>query len=225
MRTLAVGDIHGCFRALQALMEQVNPTDKDRLITLGDYVDRGPDSHAVLDWLIAQQKKCELIALRGNHEEMMLAGREDPEHRQDWLHCGGRETLASYAPEGGQGKLMDIPDKHWEFLEQTQSWFELDKHFFVHANVHPELPLDEQPDYMLYWEPLFEPIAHVSGKTMICGHTRQKDGLPKNYGHTICIDTWVYGPGWLTCLEVETGRYWQANQNGNTQSGWLEEEG
>ena len=76
MRHVAVGDVHGCFRALTSLVEFVKPEPDDVLVTLGDYVDRGPDSCAVLDWLIAYQRRNKLVALRGNHEIMMLAARD-----------------------------------------------------------------------------------------------------------------------------------------------------
>ena len=56
--------------------------------------------------------------------------------------------------------------------------------------------------------------AHESGKTLICGHTSQDSGLPVNLGHSICIDTAAYKDGWLTCLEVDSGHYWQTNQEG-----------
>ena len=72
MRTLAIGDIHGCLTALKALLDFVAPAPDDRLITLGDYVDRGPDSHGVLDLMIDLHTQGRVIALRGNHEEMMI---------------------------------------------------------------------------------------------------------------------------------------------------------
>jgi serine/threonine protein phosphatase 1 len=67
---------------------------------------------------------------------------------------------------------------------------------------------------MLHWEMMTSPRAHESGKVLICGHTSQKSGRPRNWGHTVCIDTWVYGKGSLTCLDVHTGQYWQGNQAG-----------
>ena len=123
------------------------------------------------------------------------------------------------------GELDDIPDRHWQFLEATQPCHETDTHFFVHANVHPDLPLNEQPEYMLYWEKLEKGYcaAHYSGKIMVCGHTAQKSGLPLDLGHAVCIDTLVYGIGWLTCLDVQTGRLLQARQSGETRMGWLGE--
>jgi serine/threonine protein phosphatase 1 len=107
-------------------------------------------------------------------------------------------------------------------LEATRSTFETESHFFVHANAYSDYALDEQPDYMLYWEPFGEPAPHESGKIMVCGHTSQKSGKPKNLGRAVCIDTWAYGDGWLTCLDVDSGMYWQANQRGETRCNMLD---
>jgi serine/threonine protein phosphatase 1 len=222
VRYLAVGDIHGCFEALRTLAAAVPFTDDDMIITLGDYVDRGPNSCAVLDWLIAHSKRGKLVALRGNHEIMMLRARDSKDLLQDWLFNGGDKTLASYSPFDDAGRLVDVPDAHWDFLEtQTRPWFETERHFFVHANAYPNCSLDEQTDLVLYWEPFDDPPPHESGKIMVCGHTTQKSGVPRNIGHAVCIDTWVYGKGWLTCLDVGSGIYWQANQRGESRSGLL----
>jgi serine/threonine protein phosphatase 1 len=221
-RTLAIGDIHGCFRALSTLEEFVPFERSDRIITLGDYVNRGPDSRSVLEWLIARAEQGGLIPLRGNHELMMCAAKESPRHFDEWIASGGGATLRSYTSQTGPEALECVPAEHWRFIEQKcRPYFETSSHFFVHANVRPDIPLDEQPDYMLYWEKFNDPPAHESGKTMVCGHTPQPDGPPRSIGHAICIDTGVYRGGWLTCLDVDSGTYWQANQQGQTRSGWL----
>lgn len=217
MRVLAIGDIHGCNTALQTLAAAVDFKASDTVITLGDYVDRGPDSKGVIDYLIRLKSQTNLISLRGNHEVMMLEANQDARTLPYWLDCGGKETLASY----GDGKLSHVPAAHWEFLQATKKYHELEKDFFVHANAYPDVPLAEQPDYMLYWEHIDSPPRHVSGKRMICGHTRQRDGEPLDMGHAVCIDTWAYGDGWLTCLEVPTGIYWQANKEGKLRRGML----
>jgi serine/threonine protein phosphatase 1 len=223
MRYLAVGDIHGCFKALTTLAAFVPFQHDDTIITLGDYVNRGPETCAVLDWLIAYQRRANLVPLRGNHEIMMLEARDGDAAYQRWMACGGDATLASYSPFGDPGRLVDVPASHWEFLEkQTRGWFEVATHFFVHANAYPDCALAEQPEFMLYWESFEDPPPHVSGKVMVCGHTSQKSGLPRSIGHAVCLDTWACGKGWLTCLDVGSGRYWQANQRGETRSSWLE---
>jgi serine/threonine protein phosphatase 1 len=234
MRLLAIGDIHGCLRAFNTLLDTVAPAPEDLLITLGDYVDRGPDSRGVLEHLIALHEAGRLVALRGNHDVMMLEARNGRD--RGWLEYGGKQALSSYGvPEWKIEEALDregacadlvrkVPARHWQFLEEDcRPWYETETHFFVHANAYPDVPLAEQPNYMLYWERLIEPCAHVSGKIMVCGHTRQKSGRPLNLGTTICIDTGIYDGGWLTCLDIATGRIWQANELSQTRTGSLED--
>lgn len=223
MRYLAIGDIHGCFTALETLAAFVPFGPNDKIIALGDYIDRGPDSRSVLDWFIGYGRRDQLVTLRGNHEWMMLRARDDAEEFRRWIESGGDATLDSYAGFEPGGRLADVPDSHWRFLEKTRPWFETGSHFFVHANAYPDCPLDEQPDFMLFWESFDDPPPHESGKVMICGHTPQRSGMPRSIGHAICIDTGACRGGWLTCLDVGSGRYWQANQDGETRDGWLDE--
>jgi serine/threonine protein phosphatase 1 len=225
MRTLAIGDIHGCATAFDALLARVRPRLEDLVVTLGDYVDRGPDSKGVIQRLIDLQSRCRLVALKGNHDLMMLDARGDPERYHTWFHCGGKQTLRSYGADLHWDFFQEsVPPVHWEFLEACVSYHETDTHFFVHANAYAEIPLDEQPDLMLHWEKL-EPSQwrpHESGKTMVCGHSAQREGAPLVLDRAVCLDTWVYGAGWLSCLDVKTGRYWQANEGGETREAWLE---
>jgi serine/threonine protein phosphatase 1 len=224
MRVLAIGDIHGCSRALDALLAVVRPTREDLLITLGDYVDRGPDSKGVLDRLLELDRTLRLIPLRGNHEEMMLAARTGFERRM-WLACGGDATLASYGgARRGDPDHDPVPEAHYAFMEERcLNYYETETHIFVHANLCADVALAAQPTYMLLWERLDGPVCHVSGKTMICGHTRQSCGLPWHLGTTICIDTGAHDRlGWLTCLDVQTGQAWQANQLGKMRQFQIE---
>jgi serine/threonine protein phosphatase 1 len=224
MRILAIGDIHGCSKALTTLLAAVAPQPDDLLIALGDFVDRGPDSRGVLDLLIDLKAKHRLVALKGNHEQMMMEARDAWNGSRMWQVCGGRATLASYGSEGKPGDLSAVPEAHWKFLdEELVDYLETDRHFFVHASAYYDIPLDEQPWDMLRWERLDEKgLPHVSGKVMVCGHTKQPDGVPLNLGHAVCIDTGVYDEaGWLTCLEVGQERYWQANQRGELREAWL----
>ncbi len=225
MRTLAIGDIHGCLTALTTLLDYVAPAPEDLIVAVGDYVDRGPDSRGVLDHHIALYATGRLVVLRGNHEQMMCAAREDEESLRMWLACGGRETLASYgATVIGRPGLDRVPAAHWHFLEKTcVDWFETAAHFFVHANAFPDVPLEEQPRvHAPVGGRFYQPVHHMSGKVMICGHTRQLDGVPRNLGSTVCIDTGAHDrQGWLTCLDVATGLFWQANQQGQRRSGIL----
>jgi serine/threonine protein phosphatase 1 len=221
MRILAIGDIHGCSIAFDTLLQAVEPRPEDLLVTLGDYVDRGPDSRGVLERLLQWKQTHRLVALAGNHEQMILEARQDPEVYAGWLTVGGDMTLISYGREGQPGTLSDVPAEHWTFLEDCRDWLETERFVFVHANLEPNLPLEQQPLSALRWQKFADPLPHVSGKTMICGHTRQISGLPRNLGYAVCIDTWVYGAGWLTCLEPVTGHVWQANQLGQRRELWL----
>ncbi len=223
VRTLAIGDIHGASAALDALMDAVKPTPDDVLVFLGDYVDRGPDSKGVLDRLLALSQSLQLVCLRGNHELMMLNARTDRSALKTWLSVGGTQTLASYGV-AGRATLAAVPPEHWQFLvERCGDYFETDTHIFVHANLYPGLELADQPELMLFWEFLQGPIDHISGKSVVCGHTSQRSGEPLAWRKTVCIDTHAYGGGWLTCLDVETRSYWQADMVGRTRSGHLQE--
>ncbi|MHB1424458.1 MAG: metallophosphoesterase family protein [Gemmataceae bacterium] len=237
MRLLAIGDIHGCLTALHALLEIVSPQPNDQIVALGDYVDRGPDSRGVLERLIALHDRGRFVPLLGNHDIMMLDARRSRD--LDWLLVGGKQTLESYGVSGDDidallagvdcgsdphAMLSKVPKRHWKFLEkECRPYYETEEHIFVHANLYPDVPLNEQPDSMLYWEKLVEPCEHESGKIMICGHTRQKSGVPLDLGTSICIDTNIYDGGWLTCLDVQSSRLWQANEQGQTRTGWLQE--
>src|SRR5262245_4349915 len=139
MRHLAIGDIHGHADVLRALLRAVGLRPDDRVITLGDYVDRGPDSRGVIEQLLTLRRRGQLVALRGNHDFMMLQARGRHDALEEWLYCGGGTTLASYGDELADGKLDLVPAEHWEFLEEfCVDWYETDTHFFVHASADPD---------------------------------------------------------------------------------------
>jgi serine/threonine protein phosphatase 1 len=173
-RTIAIGDIHGCSSALDALLEAIRPRPEDCIVTLGDYINRGPDSRGVIDTLIELNDRCRLVPLLGNHEEMFLEARSG-RHRKTWIGMGGIATLDSY----GSGRdIRLIPEAHVHFLLDCRDFYETETHIFVHANYFRNIPLYEQPVMMLRWESLREmtPDPHYSGKTVIAGHTSQKNG-------------------------------------------------
>src|SRR5690606_10795930 len=129
----------------------------------------------------------------------------------------GAATLDSY----GFGSRPDsLPAQHLELLRNCLPYHERGEYIFLHANYDSNLPLDEQPDTALRWESLRErmPLRHVSGKTVIVGHTPQQEGQILDRGYLKCIDTHCYAGGWLTALEVTTGRLWQANQSGELRT-------
>ncbi len=212
-RVIAIGDIHGCSAALRTLIKEIAPTREDTIVTLGDYVDRGPDSRGVIDQLIQLADQCQLKPLYGNHEEMMLDVVRDGEPPFRWLQFGGVDTLDSY---GFCGNISVIPQSHRDFLESLLNYYETDTEFFVHANYDPRLPLDQLSEHSLRWQKLTEyvPGPHKNGKRAVVGHTHDRGGEIFNVGHLICLDTFCYGGGWLTAMEIGTDRIWQSNVEG-----------
>ncbi len=213
-RTIAIGDIHGCLPALQALLTAVDPQPDDTVVTMGDYVDRGPDSPGVIDELIALDARCRYRPLLGNHDEMLLdicSGQTGL--LSEWVLFGGDATLTSYGGRVPHG----VPPEHVEFLKSCRYYFETETHFFVHGTYLAELPLEKQPTDVMLWQSLRErrPGPHCSGKTAVVGHTAQKQGDILDLGYLICIDTCCYGAGWLTALDVTSGQVWQANKAGH----------
>lgn len=210
-RTIAIGDIHGCLAALDALLERIQPAASDTIIFLGDYIDRGPDSAGVINRVLDLQEECNVVALHGNHEAMLMMARIDSTQVNFWLTYGGRETLESYG-----GDMDDIPDRHIEFFEDNKLYHETENYFFVHANYTPSLPLDAQPEYALLWEHLHAhlPEKHISGKRAVIGHTPQPNGDILVLDQLICIDTHCYGGGYLTALDVDNQTIWQADADG-----------
>lgn len=212
MRTIAIGDIHGCSLALSVLLDQLQLARDDRVIFMGDYIDRGPNSRDVVEQVMQLALRCEVIPLLGNHELLILQSFASKQPNPFWVQqCGGAETLISYG-----GTLDDIPPGHWQFFKACRRHYETERHLFVHANYDPDKTLDEQPEHLLFWQHLsmFIPRPHVSGKTVVMGHTPQRTGDVLNLGHLICVDTGCFAGGWLTAFDVDSGQVWQANRFG-----------
>lgn len=213
-RLIAIGDIHGCSHALDALIEAIHPTEDDVIVTLGDYVDRGPDVPGVLDQLIALRRRCKLMPLLGNHDQVMMAAVFGHIEPKIWLEMDGQKTVEAY------GSIRDIPSEHTDFLSSCELCLETHSHIFMHAGYDPELPLEKQSIESLLWKSLRDgiPKCHMSGKRAIVGHTSQKNGQILDAGHIVCIDTFCCGGKWLTALDVHSGRVWQTSQSGKQRS-------
>lgn len=217
-RLLAIGDIHGYTAALDAVVTAADILPEDTLVGLGDYVDRGPDSKGTIQYMIDLDRRCRLVPILGNHDQVVLQMHDSASNRMDdWLRFGGGATLRSYGCESP----ADIPAEHIEFLRGCVDYYETENHFFVHAGYLEDLPLADQPEENLRWDSLRRrvPGPHCSGKTAIVGHTAQADGEIVNIGHLICIDTWVYGEGRLTLMDVGSGQLWQADKTGRLRTG------
>jgi serine/threonine protein phosphatase 1 len=213
-RTIAIGDIHGCFLALDTLLDAIQPQSEDLIIVLGDFIDQGRETRETIDRLIQLQSECRLVYLMGNHEEILLNTLEDPTSLEYWMRCGGSSTLNSYR---FGGSIDDIFPSHLEFIRKAKPYYENDEFIFCHAAPDTNLPMSENSGYALRWQ-LLDPDEiqpHVSGKTMIMGHTEQRDGEVLDLGFVHCIDTGCWRYGWLTAMEVYTGQIWQAQRFGS----------
>lgn len=216
-RVIAIGDIHGCAKALKALIREVQPRPNDCVVTLGDYVNRGPNSRGVLDQLIRLGERCRLVSILGNHDLMLLRSRS-----------GQPATIVTDPADGPRhasqrdwGKVLSkLSEENLAFLESCVDYHETETHIFTHACYDPTLPMDQQPASLLRWRSLRRgiPGPHVSGKTVVVGHTAQKNGKILDLGYLKCIDTYCYGGGWLTALDVGSGEIWRADARGRVPS-------
>jgi serine/threonine protein phosphatase 1 len=188
MGLIAIGDIHGCARTLDTLLEAIDPGEDTHLVFIGDYLDRGPDSRGVIDRLIALEGRCECTFLRGNHEALCL---DYLDHGADdlWFMNGGLETLRSY--QEGISPIV-IPDDHREFLRKTRMYLETDDFVFVHAGLKATLTVEENlsrndPDVFLWERSHLHADEYAWEKAVVCGHTPVE--WPVNTPHLINIDT------------------------------------
>lgn len=214
----AIGDIHGCLDKLKRLETLIaaDATDiaGDKLIiTLGDYVDRGPASAQTLNWLSAQPPAgFSRISLRGNHEALFLDAIANPRSSRDWLTWGGMETLRSYGIDPKafrsmsaktQAQVMEgmVPAKHVAFINACPVLVTVGDLIFVHAGIRPGVPLASQRDNDLIWirDP-FLTADHGLGKLVIHGHTPA--AAPSVTPFRIGIDTTAYDGGPLTALKI-----------------------
>lgn len=216
--TYVFGDIHGCLRSLNALLELIEPTADDHVVTLGDYIDRGPSSKGVIERLLQLQEETNLVALRGNHEIMMADALLGPPSSSFWLLNGGIETLESYQARS----LQKIPDNHWQFLRELKSHHHVGRFILTHATPPSDKKLSDCDDDDLYWSRFRNPKARSDGKILICGHTPQENRLPILSNGHICLDTGCVHHGFLTALTLETGSYFQANEKGELRDGELD---
>lgn len=214
----AIGDIHGCYDLLLELIERIREdakhiTGRRILVTLGDYVDRGPRSAQVLDWLCGPAPEgFDRISLAGNHEAMMLEFLANPASSSPWLEFGGMDTLNSYGvdvPRFVRARRQDrlailrasIPVAHVNLLTHLPSLLELPEVVFVHAGLRPGVEIAGQVDEDLLWirEPfLSTPVEHSS--LVVHGHTPASE--PVVASGRICVDTGAFATGVLTAVRL-----------------------
>lgn len=196
MLSFAIGDIHGCYDKLVGLVGQCmayRPAETRRFIFIGDYVDRGPNSSEVIEFLINLQHEADISAvfLRGNHEQMLLEAAASPERELGWYSNGGDTTLSSY----GIARASQLPANHLGWLRALPMSFDDGQRLFVHAGIDPSRPLSEQrPKDLLWIRDRFLSSNTEFSRLIVHGHSPTENGRPDIRLNRINIDTGaVYG--------------------------------
>ena len=201
-KIFAIGDIHGSIDRLQDLMQKI-PIDfaNDTLLFIGDYIDRGPGSVEVVEYLMDLKKRVpEIILLKGNHEDM-LEKYLDGTDRFTYLLNGGQNTLDSYLSKTHRSDSFPIPAEHIDFFKSLRLYYETEAYIFVHAGLRPKIPLASQKTEDLLWiRDKFIYSKYNFGKPVVFGHTPLEKPLVEP--NKIGIDTGaVYGNA-LTCVQL-----------------------
>jgi serine/threonine protein phosphatase 1 len=222
----AFGDIHGRYDLLKALLSQVAADWAARagarrpvLIFCGDYVDRGAESAKVIEALLWLRRRTdiEVHALKGNHEQALLAFLDEPTEGEVWLRCGGEETLRAYGVEvqsnasprdliAARDALLErMPASHLWLLQNLELIVLAGDYAFAHAGVRPGVRLADQTEMDLLWirDGFLETSANLE-KVVVHGHT-WVDEQPQMRAHRIGIDSGAYATGVLTALRLEDG--------------------
>ncbi len=208
-RLFAIGDIHGCARELETLLAALPLARGDTVAFVGDYMDRGPESRAVIDLVLDLRRRDDVqtVCLKGNHEDMCLSYLGRPGRwGEGWHGNGGIATLKSYGIDprlSGAEAAAQLPAAHVEFLEALVPSLVGDRYLLVHAGIRPGRPWSEQDEEDLFWiREEFVTHPHPLPQTIVFGHTPHRAVLV-DLPYKIGIDTGcVYG-GRLTCIELE----------------------
>ncbi len=214
-----IGDIHGCIHELVAILDFITPrlSSADVVVFLGDYVDRGPASKAVVERVLEFKAAFPgTVLLKGNHEQMLqdfLTDNRSIEH--PYLMHGGRETFESYGAPFAQmleDPLSAIPETHQEFYRALELGVVFGRYLFVHAGVDPSIPLQSQQEEDLLWvRERFLRENHDLPFTVVHGHTAFENVAIRR-GIRIGIDTGAVFGNLLTCLELPTGVAYQVKR-------------
>ena len=204
--TFAVGDIHGCLDKLERLVEACEAHAGGRparFVFLGDYVDRGPDSRGVVEFLMRRQQAQPdaVICLMGNHEHLAIMAHDSDRAMPLWIENRGATTMASYGRADGR-----ISEPHLAWLRALPLCHDDGLRFFVHAGVDLGKPLDRQSPEVMLWirEPFFTQSDKVDcGRFIVHGHTPRKDGMPQLRKHRLNLDTGAVIGGPLTAAAFD----------------------
>lgn len=227
-RTLAIGDIHGGFKALQQVLERANVTEDDKLIFLGDYVDGWSESPQVINFLINLNSTNECVFIRGNHDELCLDWLKHEKHNETWLFHGGEATANAYNKVS-----TEVKNIHINFIESLEN-YHLDKNnrLFLHAGFTNIKGVEnEYFPKMFYWdrslwemalalnpnlsiEDDFYPSRFKIYNEIFIGHTptiRIGKTKPVNAANVWNLDTGAAYKSPLTIMNVGTKQFWQSD--------------
>jgi serine/threonine protein phosphatase 1 len=222
-RLYAIGDVHGRLdlleRAIQAIDHDVAERGGTALtVTLGDYIDRGPQSRGVIERLSVNPFPTPYVALKGNHETLLEAFLADPSVGAHWRRLGGLETIASFGVpvqqlvlgrnyEDAAAQLRQaLTQQHRDFLASLKTSVVVGRYFLCHAGVRPGVPLDRQREDDLLWiRDEFLNSTEDFGKIVVHGHTPVAE--PEVLPNRINIDTGAFMTGRLTCVVLEKDRH------------------
>jgi len=210
----AIGDIHGCFNHLINLLNLVKPDlNRHKLVFVGDYLDRGPESAKVVDFIINLKKKYNpenIICLMGNHERMFLDFLQGQEE-EFFLLNGGASTAVSYWGNHWKSRERQLPAGHDYFYASLKFYYETDDYIFVHGGLRPGLPLAAQKEEDLLWiRSEFILSDFDFGRRVIFGHTPVR--TPLVMPNKIGIDTGAVYGNKLTCLMLPEGKFFSVSK-------------
>jgi serine/threonine protein phosphatase 1 len=207
-KIFAIGDIHGCRAHLERLLDIIPIHSEDRLIFIGDYIDRGPDSKGVITLVRGIRRRYpQTICLMGNHEQMLLdfLQGQDPSL---YLFNGGKNTLESYGCQDMENASACIPEDHVTFYRNLPLSYETEDYIFVHAGLRPHVALSQQdPSDLLWIRDEFYASRFRFQKKVIFGHTPFSEPLVQR--DKIGIDTGAVYGNTLTCLELPAMKFYQ----------------
>ena len=212
-RQFAISDIHGCAETFRKLVVEIlRFSPQDTLYLLGDYVNKGPNSKGVLDFIISlNESGHNVIALKGNHESYLLQSLQDPLEETNFLARGGVETLESF----GVHRVQDIPASYLILIENMPLFFFLEKYILVHAGFDFESKDPFKDEYsMLNIRKMTVDLLKTGGRKVLHGHipTTIEDiqhVLESNYSHVSidggCVYTHIHSLRHLAALDLDTG--------------------
>ena len=207
-KIFAIGDIHGCRTYLERLLDIIPIHSEDRLLFIGDYIDRGPDSEGVITLVNGIRRRYpQTICIMGNHEQMLLDFLNGQEPFL-YLYNGGKNTLESYGCHDIEDAAECIPEDHLNFCRNLPLSYENEDYIFVHAGLRPHVPLSQQDPMDLLWiRDEFYGSQFRFPKKVIFGHTPFAEPLIQR--DKIGIDTGAVYGNKLTCLELPAMNFYQ----------------